>query len=218
MPAQARQQKAQETRERLIRAAATVFGRRGYEGATFREIAQEAGLSRGLLSFHFRNKRDLELSVARRASRRWAQAFAELFHDRDEHTVARFLSIHESMVLGERELLRLLARLRLDPGDETAPLREQVEGIDVGLTQAAQIVVAELTGRPTEEVAVEMVGRVQWFLSTLHGLELRGAAGEDPDPLRAAYRSLHRDLVVLLGLDGGTDPLPPSAKVRPPGD
>lgn len=44
---------------RLLRAAARVFARRGYEGATVPEIAAEAGLSTGAIYSNFDGKADL---------------------------------------------------------------------------------------------------------------------------------------------------------------
>src|ERR1700709_982921 len=42
--------------KQIIEAAITVVAREGYVRASMARIAQEAGLSKGLLSYHFRNK------------------------------------------------------------------------------------------------------------------------------------------------------------------
>lgn len=47
------------TQQRLLRAAADVFARRGYEGARVADIAAEAGLSNGALYAYFGSKADL---------------------------------------------------------------------------------------------------------------------------------------------------------------
>jgi AcrR family transcriptional regulator len=56
------------TREQLLDAAADVFGRRGFDGATVEEIAETAGYSTGALYSNFANKEELfvELLSARR--------------------------------------------------------------------------------------------------------------------------------------------------------
>lgn len=54
---------ADQTREGLLEAAARVFARRGYEGATISEIAAEAGLSGGSIYSHYDNKAGLFLGV-----------------------------------------------------------------------------------------------------------------------------------------------------------
>ncbi len=52
-------QRAKETRERILTAARTVFGRRGYGEATMEEIALDAGVSNGALYHHFPSKGEL---------------------------------------------------------------------------------------------------------------------------------------------------------------
>lgn len=53
------QQRAQETRQRILGAAARVFARRGYGQATVEDIATEAGVSNGALYHHFASKQEL---------------------------------------------------------------------------------------------------------------------------------------------------------------
>ncbi len=51
------------TRSRLIGAAARVFARRGFEGASLSEIADEAGFTKGAVYSNFASKEDLLLTV-----------------------------------------------------------------------------------------------------------------------------------------------------------
>jgi AcrR family transcriptional regulator len=62
-----RQEKQAETRQRLLDAAAKVFIRRGFQGASVEEICEEAGYSRGAFYSNFETKE---------------QMFVELLHDR----------------------------------------------------------------------------------------------------------------------------------------
>lgn len=54
---------AEQTRAGLLTAAARVFARRGYEGATIAEITTEAGLSGGSVYAHYAGKAGLFLAV-----------------------------------------------------------------------------------------------------------------------------------------------------------
>ncbi|MFX0578962.1 TetR/AcrR family transcriptional regulator [Nocardia nepalensis] len=54
-----RRQRQEQTRAKLLDAAARVFARRGYEGASVPEIAAEAGLSTGAIYSNFDGKVDL---------------------------------------------------------------------------------------------------------------------------------------------------------------
>jgi AcrR family transcriptional regulator len=68
---------ANQTRERLLRAAADVFARRGYDGTRVADIAAAAGVSNGALYAHFASKADLLVSALRAHGRRLlADAFA----------------------------------------------------------------------------------------------------------------------------------------------
>ena len=48
--------KSEETRSRIIRAALKMFGELGFEGASTRDIATEAGVNPPALQYHFNNK------------------------------------------------------------------------------------------------------------------------------------------------------------------
>ena len=50
---------AQKTRQQLLRAALDTFYLRGVGRASLHEIAQAAGVTRGALYWHFKNKEDL---------------------------------------------------------------------------------------------------------------------------------------------------------------
>lgn len=58
-----RAEKKAKTREQLVSAAAAVFARRGFSGASLEEIAEEAGLTRGAYYAHFASKEDLLAAV-----------------------------------------------------------------------------------------------------------------------------------------------------------
>lgn len=56
-----------DTRTRLLTAAAKVFAEHGYEGTTIREICQRAGANVALVNYHFGDKMELYLEVIRHA-------------------------------------------------------------------------------------------------------------------------------------------------------
>lgn len=58
-----RSQRQEETRAELLVAAARVFARRGYDGASVAEIAEEAGYSHGAVYSNFAGKEDLFLAL-----------------------------------------------------------------------------------------------------------------------------------------------------------
>jgi len=60
---------AEETRERLLLAAADVFARRGYDGTRVADIAEAADVSSGALYAHFVSKAELLVAALRRHGR-----------------------------------------------------------------------------------------------------------------------------------------------------
>lgn len=55
---------AEARRAEILEAAAAVFGEKGYERATMKEIAARAGIAPGTIYLYFKNKRDLLLAIA----------------------------------------------------------------------------------------------------------------------------------------------------------
>ena len=60
-------QEAQETRQALIDAAEVVFDRHGVAGTSLQDVADAAGLTRGAVYWHFRDKSDLVNAMMERA-------------------------------------------------------------------------------------------------------------------------------------------------------
>ena len=73
---------AQQTREALLAAALEVFYRRGVSQASLHEIACTAGVTRGALYWHFKNKEDLFDAL-------FQQIFQELMHQIDNDIAAQ---------------------------------------------------------------------------------------------------------------------------------
>lgn len=55
------------TRAAVLKAARTVFARRGFEGASTREVAEVAGVNNAMIYYHFKDKSDLYRSVLARS-------------------------------------------------------------------------------------------------------------------------------------------------------
>ncbi|MEW1748396.1 TetR/AcrR family transcriptional regulator [Streptomyces angustmyceticus] len=65
------------SRERLLRATVELVGERGFEATTLGDIAQRAGVARGLVSYYFPGKRQLLQSAVHRLMHRTLQAALE---------------------------------------------------------------------------------------------------------------------------------------------
>jgi AcrR family transcriptional regulator len=74
-----RAERKEETRAELIEAAARVFARRGFHGASVDEIARESGYSTGAIYWHFSGKDDLFLAVYEDFAAALARSLEEIF-------------------------------------------------------------------------------------------------------------------------------------------
>ncbi len=117
------------TRDQILDAAERVFLRRGVARAALQEIAQEAGLTRGAIYWHFQNKGDVFDAMLRRVTlpmvaRLNSQAGAEsenpLQHLRCSVASAFHQTVHDLQVRRVFEI----ALHRVEYGDDMQALRE----------------------------------------------------------------------------------------------
>ncbi len=103
----------EETRNRLVQAAAEIFNRDGYEGTDSNRIAREAGYSPGTFYKHFVDKREVFLAVYEEwVTREWREVSAHAAargtaRERAEQIVRMFLAHHRRW-RGFRASLRAL--------------------------------------------------------------------------------------------------------------
>jgi AcrR family transcriptional regulator len=83
-----REQLIEERRNQILDAAARLFARKGYKGATIREIAREAGVAEGTIYNYFDNKHDLLISLPQRISWPMVSSFVKSARRQGPATVA----------------------------------------------------------------------------------------------------------------------------------
>jgi AcrR family transcriptional regulator len=110
------------TRERLLRAAADVFARRGYEGTRVSDLAEAAGLSNGALYAHFGSRATLLADALRVHGRR---LLADLVAADPDRSVADLLRASGRTLRRRRDadgdlLVEALVAARRD--DDVVPL------------------------------------------------------------------------------------------------
>ena len=94
-----------ERREQLIAAAARVIARSGYDAATVRDVAREAGVSTGVIAYYFEGKDDLFAHVLRSASRAF-RARLESARDGAETPRDRLLALAEAATPADDDAVR----------------------------------------------------------------------------------------------------------------
>ncbi|MDN3353454.1 TetR/AcrR family transcriptional regulator [Actinomadura sp. DC4] len=202
--AQVNQEMREQSQQRILEAALMAFAERGYEGTTIAQIAERAGVARGLVSYYFPAKEQLLQALLGQAL---AGFLALTDPAEDEITPDQRLAgcINRTLTsaAGTIGIQRLVLCLMLQPGT-----RE----IFVGVEAAQAEVVGELerrlraifAERGAENPALEEV----MFRSVLEGVVFKMAVYPQTYPL-AAVR--HR-LLTMYGLPAGD---PPDEPVQP---
>ncbi|MBB0245647.1 TetR family transcriptional regulator [Streptomyces alkaliphilus] len=149
-----------DTRQRIRDVALRLFAAHGYEKTSLREIAEEIGVTKAALYYHFKTKEDILVAIhddftgpideliawgreqprtvetAREILRRYSLALedaSDLFRFMQENAaVIRDLSLHERF----KERSRVIARLISPPG---APLEERVRAVAALYTMHAGV-------------------------------------------------------------------------------
>ena len=110
---------AAERRAQLIEVAISVFGKRGFRGATTKAIADAAGISEATIFRHFPSKADLYIAAFRQRTGVGTEQFvgmlADLAERREDEELLRALG--RAMLIGyeqDRDLHRMLLYARLD--------------------------------------------------------------------------------------------------------
>jgi AcrR family transcriptional regulator len=78
-----REERQQQTRQRVLDAAVEVFSRRGYHAATVDEIAEAAGFSKGAVYSNFASKEELFLALLDQHFEREIQSWGDPAADTD---------------------------------------------------------------------------------------------------------------------------------------
>ena len=144
---------SQETRERILEAALTLFRERGFAEATMREIAARAGVASGLAYYYFDSKDAIVLAFYQRAK---DELPARLTLPHQEPTLAgRLEALIEAKFAyfqANRGFLGALMSHAADPasplspfGEPSRPIREfDIAQFDRGLTETRTMVPRDL--------------------------------------------------------------------------
>ncbi|HEY2640926.1 MAG TPA: TetR/AcrR family transcriptional regulator [Streptosporangiaceae bacterium] len=136
-----RERRKQQTRERIIAAAAASFAEQGFDGTTFDHIAERADVARATVFNYFGDKQEL-LRAYLGHRRAWLRALLEDEAAREQDSAARLGRLLDTLAAfnqdSEREARAVLGAWRLmrDPYGDGAPVAE-VFGEVIAAGQAA---------------------------------------------------------------------------------
>ncbi|SDH95675.1 CerR family C-terminal domain-containing protein [Paraburkholderia phenazinium] len=158
-------QRGEETRARIVAAALSLFGERGFDGASTRDIAERAGVNAPAIGYYFDNKEGVYMAcVEHIVMRVWAEvsapveaAEAALAGNADDHTlIAAFCAIQARVgeflfTSTESDEWRLfMAREQAGLGP-SAGFEMIDQKISFRLTSVNAAIVGRLLGRPADD-------------------------------------------------------------------
>jgi len=132
-----------QTRQRLLRAAADVFARRGYDGTRVADIAAEAGLSNSALYAYFISKAELLVGALRTHGRRPLEDMVAADPQRSivDMLMRTGVGLRERPDADRYLVIEALIAVRRDPevaAEMTGYVRERAEWM-TGLVEQAQL-------------------------------------------------------------------------------
>ena len=174
-PDTTRRKYASAQREHILNSAATVFTERGFERATTKLIAKQAGLSEGALYHHFRGKRDLLIGVLQRviggAQVEGGGGPAADMHERYQRAINnRVRHAHPQMTT----FFAVLSAVLADP-----ELSQQVRTdlLEPGIERAERSLQASISGGAMRPLDVPAAARIVYAI--FMGIELLAQMGEE---------------------------------------
>jgi len=189
-------------REQICRAAVAVIAREGYSGTTMRMVAEEAGVSTGMLNHYFANRQDLLIKalvfVSERSLVRYARAIEGIEPGR-----GRLEALLDSVLALDEESVETW-RVWINVHGEAVRMRELRVTIEERLGPWFELVDEALEGL----VPAAGNGEVAWAVrldSVLTGFVIMAMTSEaelDPPRIREEV------IAIVLGLAAAGAPIP----------
>jgi AcrR family transcriptional regulator len=165
--------KGEETRRRIVDAAAQLFMERGYTAASLSDLIDAAGVTKGGFYFHFASKADVGVEVVRsRDDSLQSEVLAAAGeHERAAEQIPAMVralvqAIGANKKQGMAGIERICAELRADGVDDPAVVRPHVRWLE---TTAALFRRAQAEGDMDKDVDPDLAARLA--VGTFLGLE-----------------------------------------------
>jgi AcrR family transcriptional regulator len=206
-------ERREETRERVLAAAARVFAQRGFDATSLEAIADQAGFSRGAVYYNFADKEELFLELLDRRCAERAQDLRDVFAgDADDidatsrqAQVAAQHAFHamtgdpewRALYLGFLAHAARDATFRRRFAKRNAEMRGALEEVVVDRTRP----VADALGMTPEQLAVviDALGVGLWAQHMLHG-----SRAVPPDLYSKALALIVEGIAARTTVPGGT--------------
>lgn len=185
----------------IVEAAEACFSRAGYTGASMREIAERAGVSKSLLHYHFQSKEHLFVEVQirfyERLGARITAAVAPI-PEGDARGLAAFDALFD--VLRESNDLAIQAELWA-AALANEKLRAHITRLREFFRQMLVQRIEEILGEDRARLPVTPEAAADLVWATLNGLGIEAAFGEPNDRIERAIETLRVLAAIALTAD-----------------
>lgn len=192
----------EDRREQIISAAMRVFAQKGFARATNRDIANEAGITTGLIYYYFKSKEDLlrEALEERSPMQIMAQVTTEMLEQPPDTLLPIMLKRVLDVVEDEQfiSLIRILLPEMLHGDAEVAPIAQSLfQRLGGFLSNYLETQIARGSARSDLNVGTT----TQVLISSMIGMVLRRQIMRDPTVLRLTHEEIVQ-AVLDLALPG----------------
>lgn len=109
-----------DTRQKILKAAEELFSQKGFEGASIRDIAAQAGVNKSLVHYHFKSKSDVLVELANgflEEALAEMMDFRELSDFQNPSVLVKFLEERMDYLIEHKNFLNILIieALKTDP-------------------------------------------------------------------------------------------------------
>lgn len=186
----------EESRKKLLDAAAHIMGTGGYSSASVDAIAKEAGVGKSALYWHFGSKNGLLLTTLAEQSTRWVQGFREqVFQDGNPmERLDTLIKLARQLIVEHPDHRRMIFSLLLERGHEDPEVRrlvakqfeERRDALVEGFHHSTGIPLERLT--PFCEMIIQMGD----------GMLLRFLTDPDEDRLDQSLREMRAYIIMRI--------------------
>jgi AcrR family transcriptional regulator len=171
-----RKMNAEDTRERIVRAAGEVFGLHGFDGTTIRQITKRAGVNVAAVNYHFRDKAELYLRVLREAKGLCAGMATSNFPGAPEEKLRGFIGAFVSGLLDPtrptwhrqvitQEMIRPTAALDTIVRELTEPIFRQLRAL------IGEVIATKVSDTKLDMLAASVLGQCLFYMRSQAMLE-----------------------------------------------
>ena len=187
--------KGEQTRKKIVEAAAPIFNQRGYEGSSLNDLMEATGLKKGGIYRHFSSKEEL---AAEAFDYTWDAAWnARLLHvdekangiEKLKQLIANFVE-HRSPVAGGCPILNTA----VDSDDGNPVLRTRVAKALRSWLTRLQTIVEEAAARGEIRARVDARAVATLIVATLEGALMMSRLQRNDEALRRVQSHLNRYL------------------------